>query len=83
MGTQIENPDMSSPRRFPPPWRIEEHNEACFNLGLANSGDLTLNQFFTIRDDPNDGNNPDQYAAAAGKQFGVNPATFQMQQFTV
>jgi len=21
---------MSSPRRFPPPWTIEEHNDACF-----------------------------------------------------
>ena len=21
---------MSSPRRFPPPWPIEEHNDACF-----------------------------------------------------
>jgi len=61
----------------------EVYNVAAHNLGLANSGDLTLNQFFAIRDAASDGNNPDQYAAAAGKQFGVNPATFLMKQFTV
>jgi hypothetical protein len=21
---------MTAPRRFPPPWRIEENNDACF-----------------------------------------------------
>jgi hypothetical protein len=61
----------------------EVYNVAAHNLGLANSGDLTLNQFFAIRDAASDGNSPDQYAAAAGKQFGVTPATFQMKQFTV
>ena len=58
------------------------YNTAAHNLGLANSGELTLNQFFAIRDAASDGNNPDQYATAAGKQFGINPATFLMKQFT-
>jgi hypothetical protein len=61
----------------------EVYNVAAHNLGLANSGELTLNQFFAIRDAASDGNNPDQYAAAAGKQFGVTPATFPMKQFTL
>jgi hypothetical protein len=61
----------------------EVYNTAAHNLGLANSGDLTINQFFAIRDDAADGNNPDQYAAAAGEKFGVNPATFQMKQFSL
>jgi hypothetical protein len=61
----------------------EVYNVAAHNLTLANSGDLTLNQFFAIRDAASDGNSPDQYAAAAAKQFGVNSVIFQMKQFTV
>ena len=28
--TPCYRPSMTSPRRFPPPWTIEEHNDACF-----------------------------------------------------
>jgi hypothetical protein len=61
----------------------EVYSVAAHNLGLANSGDLTLNQFFSIRDDASDGNNPTAYSDAAGKQFGVNPAAFTMKQFSI
>jgi hypothetical protein len=59
------------------------YNEAARKLGLTDCSELTLNQFFTIRDPKGDANTPLVYAAAAAKKFGVGPATFRMKQFTV
>ena len=36
---------MSSPRRFPPPWIIEEHNNACFIARDANGQALAYVYF--------------------------------------
>ncbi len=36
---------MSQPRRFPPPWSIEEHNNACFIVKDADSQTLAYVYF--------------------------------------
>ena len=36
---------MSSPRRFPPPWTIEELNDACFVMSDANGQKLAYVYF--------------------------------------
>jgi hypothetical protein len=59
------------------------YNVPAQKLGFADCSELSLNQFFTIRDPKADSNTPLTYAAAAGKQFSVDPATFRMKQFTV
>ena len=59
------------------------YNEEAAKLGLRDCSELTLNQFFTIRDPKANSNTPLAYAAAAGKEFGVDPATFRMKQFTL
>lgn len=56
------------------------YTDAAQKLGLQNSGDLTLNDFFTIRDPASDANNPGAAAATAAKALNV-PVTFQMKQF--
>jgi hypothetical protein len=59
------------------------YNEAAAKIGLANSGELTIDQFFLIRDGVSDGNNPTNYAKSAGEALGVGSATFQMKQFSL
>jgi len=58
------------------------YTDAAQKLGLQNSGDLTLNDFFTVRDPASDANNPGAAADTAAKALNV-PVTFQMKQFTV
>ena len=56
------------------------YNAAAHKLGLANSGELNLFQYFETRDPPADGNQPDLLAVRFGKVLGVDPATFRMKQ---
>jgi hypothetical protein len=58
------------------------YNAAAQKLGLSNSGDLTINDFFVIRDPVSDANNPGAVAASVAKEFNV-PLTFQMKQFSL
>jgi hypothetical protein len=40
---------MPSPHRFPPPWTIEEHNQACFIVKYAGGQALA---YFYFEDEP-------------------------------
>ncbi len=49
-------------------------------LGLSNSGDLNLYQYFLIRDPASDGNDPKALAERFGKVLRKDPALFRMRQ---
>jgi hypothetical protein len=42
-------PAAMTPRRFPPPWTIEEHNQACFIVRDKNEQALA---YFYFEDEP-------------------------------
>lgn len=54
--------------------------EAAKKLGLANCAQLTIAQFFVVRDPPVDDNDPNAYSAFIGKGLGVDSNTFRMAQ---
>jgi hypothetical protein len=49
-------------------------------FNVANCANLTLRQFFAIRDPSSDDNDPDKYAQFVGIKLGVDYQTFQMHQ---
>lgn len=53
---------------------------AAKKLGLASCKNMTINQFFEVRDPPSDGNDPDKYGKFVGSLLGVDSATFTMAQ---
>jgi hypothetical protein len=56
------------------------YNAAAEGLGLANSGELNLYQYFLIRDPAADANDPKALAERFGKVLGVDPAQFKIKQ---
>lgn len=48
------------------------------DYGLADSGEMNLLQYFTVRDPSSDGNFPAHFAGFMAKQIGVDIATFKM-----
>lgn len=51
---------------------------AARKLGLKDCSQMTINQFFEVRDPPADNNEPDKYGSFVGKGLGVDSATFRM-----
>lgn len=56
------------------------YNKAAKQLGLGNSGELNLYQYFAIRDPATDRNQPNLLAERFGRVLNVEPAQFKMRQ---
>jgi hypothetical protein len=56
------------------------YNAAAAKLGLANSGEMNLYQYFAERDPASDKNDPNALAVRFGKVLNVDPGTFKMKQ---
>jgi hypothetical protein len=56
------------------------YSSYAHTLGLADSGELNLYQYFEKRDPSEDGNDPRALAVRFGKKLNVGPETFKMKQ---
>lgn len=56
----------------------EAYSQYARKLGLKDSGELNLYQYFAFRDPPADENDPNALAERFGKKFNVDPSKFQM-----
>ena len=60
---------MPSPRRFPPPWTIEDHNDACFIVKDATGQALG---YFNFDDEPQRSSAPSRLTRADARRLPAN-----------